>query len=81
MALGFQDDERDYGIAAAMLTTLGVGSIQLMTNNPDKVRQLEAHGVIVQRRLPHIVEPNGHNRAYLETEPGRSPARADGGPR
>lgn len=71
LALGFKDDERDYGIAAAMLTTLGVGSIQLMTNNPDKVRQLEAHGVVVQRRLPHIVEPNGHNRAYLETKARR----------
>ena len=71
LALGFKDDERDYGVAAAMLKTLGVASIQLMTNNPDKVRQLEAHGVLVQRRLPHIVEPNGHNRAYLETKARR----------
>ena len=72
LALGFQDDERDYGIAAAMLTTLGVGSIQLMTNNPDKIRQLEQHGITVSGRLPHVMAPNEHNRFYLETKAARS---------
>jgi GTP cyclohydrolase II len=72
LALGFRDDERDYRVAAAMLRTLGVRSIQLMTNNPEKVRMLEAHGVKVSERLPHVVPPNPHNEAYLRTKAQRS---------
>jgi GTP cyclohydrolase II len=71
LALGFQDDERDYGIAAAMLRTLGVRSIQLMTNNPKKVRELEGHGIRISQRLPHAFAPNLHNRTYLETKANR----------
>lgn len=72
VALGFRDDERDYGIAAAMLRTLGIRSVQLMTNNPDKVKQLAQLGVPVSQRLPHAIEPGEHNRAYLETKARRS---------
>jgi len=87
LALGFRDDERDYGVAAAMLRTLGIRSVQLMTNNPDKVRQLAQLGVPVTQRLPHAVEPGEHNRAYLETKARRSghlldlvsPERSDAG--
>jgi GTP cyclohydrolase II len=71
-ALGFDDDERDYGVAAGMLGALGIRSVRLMTNNPDKVRQLEAHGVVVRERVPHLVRPNPHNAAYLETKARRS---------
>ena len=71
-ALGFRDDERDYAIAAHMLQSLGVRSIQLMTNNPDKIRQLEAHSITVSGRLPHVMAPNEHNRFYLETKAARS---------
>lgn len=71
-ALGFQDDERDFGTAAAMLHALGVGSVALMTNNPDKVRQLERGGVVVARRVPHEIAPGAHNRHYLETKARRS---------
>ena len=72
LALGFRDDERDYAVAAHMLQSLSVRSIQLMTNNPDKIRQLEQHGVEVSGRLPHVMPPNEHNRFYLETKATRS---------
>lgn len=71
-ALGFRDDERDYAIAAHMLQSIGVRSIQLMTNNPDKIRQLEQHGITVSGRLPHVMTPNEHNRFYMETKAARS---------
>ena len=71
IALGFRDDERDYGIAASILRTLGVRSVKLLTNNPDKVRQLVAQGIPAER-IPHSIEPNLHNRAYLETKARRS---------
>ena len=72
LALGFRDDERDYAVAAHMLHRLGIGSIQLMTNNPSKIEQLTAYGVKVTQRLPHLLPPNVHNRFYLETKARRS---------
>ena len=72
IALGFRDDERDYAIAAHMLISLNVGSIRLMTNNPDKIRQLEQHGIKVAGRIPHVMPANEHNRFYLETKAKRS---------
>ena len=72
LALGFRDDERDYAVAAHMLASLDIASVQLMTNNPDKVRQLEQYGLKVSRRLPHLLPPNVHNRFYLETKRRRS---------
>jgi GTP cyclohydrolase II len=71
-ALGFQDDERDFGVAASMLRAMGVASVALMTNNPEKVRQLERGGVSVARRVPHEIAPGAHNRHYLETKARRS---------
>jgi GTP cyclohydrolase II len=72
LALGFRDDERDYAIAAHILTSLNVASIQLMTNNPDKIRQLERHRIKVTGRIPHVMPANEHNRFYLETKVSRS---------
>ncbi len=72
LALGFRDDERDYGVAAAMLRTLGVRSVDVLTNNPDKVRQLRRFGMPVTSRVPHAIEPGEHNRAYLATKAARS---------
>jgi GTP cyclohydrolase II len=72
LALGFRDDERDYAVAAHMLHTLGVRSAQLITNNPEKVNQLERYGVAVSGRVPHVIPPNDHNRFYLETKARRS---------
>jgi len=71
-ALGFRDDERDYAVAAHMLTSLNVGSVKLMTNNPDKILQLEQYGIRVADRIPHVIPPNDHNRFYLETKAVRS---------
>jgi len=72
LALGFRDDERDYAIAAHMLKSLDVRSVRVMTNNPDKVRQLEGYGIDVAGRIPHVLPPNEHNRFYLETKARRS---------
>jgi GTP cyclohydrolase II len=72
LALGFRDDERDYAVAAHMLRSLGVESVRVVTNNPDKIRQLEQHGVTVSGRIPHVIPPNEFNRFYLETKARRS---------
>jgi GTP cyclohydrolase II len=72
LALGFRDDERDYAVAASMLRTLGVSSVRLLTNNPDKARQLTQLGMHVVERVPHAIPPTLHNRAYLETKARRS---------
>ena len=66
--LGFKPDERDYGIAAHMLGSLHVKSILILTNNPDKVIDLQQHGVQIEGRVPVIVPPNELNRPYLETK-------------
>jgi GTP cyclohydrolase II len=71
-ALGFRDDERDYAIAAHMLASLNVESIRLMTNNPDKIAQLQRYGVKIEGRIPHTIAPNEFNRAYLLTKVRRS---------
>ena len=68
LALGFRDDERDYAVAAHMLMSLKIKSVQLMTNNPRKINQLTQYGIQVNGRIPHIMEPNEHNRFYLETK-------------
>ncbi len=72
LALGFRDDERDYAVAAHMLMSLNIQSVQLMTNNPKKIDQLKSYGIQVNGRIPHIMEPNEHNRFYLETKATKS---------
>jgi GTP cyclohydrolase II len=72
LALGFRDDERDYAVAAHMLASLNIGSIQLMTNNPNKIAQLEQQGIQITSRIPHVIPPNDHNRFYLQTKAARS---------
>lgn len=71
LALGFEDDQRGYHVAADMLRDLGVRSVALMTNNPRKVHGLENDGVKVTRREPHEVEAHEHNREYLKTKQDR----------
>ncbi len=66
--LGFDADLRDYRIAAMMLRLLKVASIDLATNNPDKVQGLESHGIKVMKRIPIIAPPNPHNQGYLESK-------------
>ena len=70
--LGYQPDERDYGIAANILNNLQVKSIKLLTNNPDKIRQLSDAGITIVERLPLIIEPTEYSRAYIETKAARS---------
>ena len=70
--LGFSDDERDYGHAAAMLRALGIDRIRLLTNNPNKVEGLEAAGIVVAERVPHHMPANPHNADYLETKRTKS---------
>jgi GTP cyclohydrolase II len=72
LMLGFAADERDYAVAAAMLRTLGVASVALMTNNPDKIQKLSMEGIDVSRRVAHEMAPNAHNRFYLATKARRS---------
>jgi len=70
--LGFADDERDYGHAAAMLRALGVDTVRLLTNNPSKVEGLEAAGIKVAERVPHQMPANPHNADYLATKRKKS---------
>jgi len=70
-ALGWQADERNFHIAAAMLAALGLPKIRLLTNNPEKVASLLACGVEVVERVPHEFAPNGVNDAYLATKARR----------
>ena len=70
--LGFADDERDYGSAAAMLRALGAGEVRLLTNNPAKVAGLEAAGIAVSERVAHHLPTNPHNADYIATKRDRS---------
>jgi len=67
-ALGLPDDARDYRVAAEMLDDLGVRSVALLTNNPLKIEGLEAAGITVARRVPHLVQVPGPARNYLEVK-------------
>jgi GTP cyclohydrolase II len=71
-ALGFGDDERDYRVAAEMLKALGIRSIQLLSNNPRKIKGLEENGIVITERIPHSMPANPHNRGYLETKARKS---------
>lgn len=68
LMLGHPADARDYAIAAEMLEALSVSDVNLLTNNPEKVAQLEQHGIKVVKRTPLIVGVNTNNRDYLATK-------------
>lgn len=68
LMLGHQADEREYSAAAAILADLGVQSVRLLTNNPDKIEKLMALGIQVTERIPVQVPANAHNAAYLRTK-------------
>ncbi len=61
-------DGRNYNVAVAMLESLGVQSVELMTNNPDKVEQLRALGVTVERRIPVLIAANPFSAGYLDVK-------------
>jgi 3,4-dihydroxy 2-butanone 4-phosphate synthase / GTP cyclohydrolase II len=66
--LGFPADQRDYGIGAQILVDLGVRTMRLLTNNPDKRAGLEGYGLSIDERIPLITEPTDQNRAYLRAK-------------
>lgn len=70
--MGFDDDLRDYSVAAAMLRALGVRSVVLHTNNLSKLAGLEGGGVEVARREPLIAAAREENRRYLDTKRDKS---------
>lgn len=70
--LGFADDLRDYGVAAQMLSALGVATVDLLSNNPDKAAQLRAGGIIVRTEIPTATHLRSSNEAYLVAKARRS---------
>ena len=70
--LGFDDDLRDYDIAAEMLRILSPASITLMTNNPRKLEGLREAGIEIDERVPLKITPNPHNLRYLNTKRDKS---------
>jgi GTP cyclohydrolase II len=71
-ALGFDTDERLFLPAARILQALGVDTVKLITNNPDKIAQLEQHGITISERVPLQLSANPHNKHYLETKQART---------
>lgn len=70
-ALGFAADSRDYVAGADILRDLGADRVRLLSNNPEKFAALERLGIHVVERIPVLVQPNGHNIAYLRTKQSR----------
>jgi 3,4-dihydroxy 2-butanone 4-phosphate synthase/GTP cyclohydrolase II len=66
--LGFKADERDYGVGAQILRSVGVKKMRLMSNNPVKRIGLESYGLEVTENVPIEVEPNKYNKFYMETK-------------
>ncbi len=70
--LGFEDEERDFQIGAQIIQFLGFSSARLMTNNPKKIRMLEASGINVMERVSLLTEPTNENLHYLQTKAKKS---------
>lgn len=66
--LGFHEDERNYEIIASMADHLNIKSVDLMTNNPKKIKALEKLGLQVNKRIPILSESNRYNKKYLTTK-------------
>ena len=69
--LGLPADSRDYRVAARIVELLGIRSIRLLTNNPEKIAGLQAQGIEVEERVPVLVDENLHNATYLRTKRDR----------
>lgn len=66
--LGFKEDERGYGIVSDMINFLGIKTVDLMTNNPKKIKALEAMGIVVNQRVPLYSSTNKYNEKYISTK-------------
>ena len=71
IALGFPGDMREYYTGAQILRDLGIRSLELLTNNPDKVYQLEDYGIEISRRIPIEIKANSYDIFYLRTKKAR----------
>ena len=69
--LGHKADERDYGVGANILRSLGIRDMRLMSNNPMKRIGLEGYGLRIVERVPIEIEPNEYNRFYMHTKKAR----------
>jgi 3,4-dihydroxy 2-butanone 4-phosphate synthase/GTP cyclohydrolase II len=69
--LGFDADERDYGVGAQILREIGVTKIRLMTNNPKKRIGLEAYGLSIVENVALEIAPNQYNAYYMQTKKNR----------
>jgi 3,4-dihydroxy 2-butanone 4-phosphate synthase/GTP cyclohydrolase II len=67
-SLGFAPDLRDYGIGAQILMDLGLHSIRVLTNNPQKLVGLDGYGLEIVERVPIVADSNDYNREYLEVK-------------
>lgn len=72
LMLGFEEDERDFSIASAMLKHLGIACCRLLTNNPQKIEHLKKHGIAITGRVPLVAEAGAHNHAYLSAKAKKS---------
>ena len=66
--LGLPADKRDYGIGCQILRDLGLRKIRILTNNPKKILGIEGYGLQIVEEVPIRIEPNEHNRKYLQTK-------------
>ncbi|MET4782712.1 GTP cyclohydrolase II [Glaciihabitans sp. UYNi722] len=71
VALGFPADGRDYGAAVAILEDLGLSEVRVITNNPEKLRQLRERGILVTEQVPLLVGVGSFNESYLEAKRDR----------
>lgn len=68
LKLGFPADNRDYAIAYQILKYLGIESLKLMTNNPQKIEMMEKYGLKISERIPLTIKPGTENESYLRTK-------------
>jgi GTP cyclohydrolase II len=66
--LGFDEDIRNYGVAAEILEYFGIKTVALLTNNPKKIEGLAEHGIEIVKRVPLVMKPTKYNRKYLKTK-------------
>jgi 3,4-dihydroxy 2-butanone 4-phosphate synthase/GTP cyclohydrolase II len=68
LKLGFGEDERDYGVGASIMRSLGLGNVKLISNNPVKRAGLEGYGIKIVETIPLEIPPNPYNEFYLKTK-------------
>lgn len=72
LMLGFEEDERDFAVAAVILKKLKLKKIRLLTNNPKKIASLEKNDIAVTERVPLVTPSGRHNHAYLDAKAKKS---------